>query len=301
MSLIMADLDLLRDINNTYGHLAGDAVLRGRRARSSASSCATTTSRPASAARSSRSCCRRPSRRRRSRSPSASAAPSPSTSSTSTPSSEPIHVTVSLGVASFPRDGNDANELVHQADLAVYRAKIQGRNRVVDASDEPVLAKAESAARRASPPCRRPAAAAGASRAAVLDAPRRRPPRTRAPATSRPHARVGPRFFSMPARLTILVGVIGTCGITIGLFAAMTAPGTDVAALLAIVALVGAAQALSIEVERTGTISVTAVGALAGAAIVGPRGALVTALTIAAVDWTRAAASSTSCSSTSAC
>ncbi|HWC32757.1 MAG TPA: GGDEF domain-containing protein, partial [Actinomycetota bacterium] len=29
MSVIMADLDLLRDINNSYGHLAGDAVLRG--------------------------------------------------------------------------------------------------------------------------------------------------------------------------------------------------------------------------------------------------------------------------------
>src|SRR5207237_8064634 len=29
MSLIMADLDLLRDINNTYRHLAGDAVLKG--------------------------------------------------------------------------------------------------------------------------------------------------------------------------------------------------------------------------------------------------------------------------------
>ena len=29
LSLIMADLDLLRDINNTYGHLAGDAVLKG--------------------------------------------------------------------------------------------------------------------------------------------------------------------------------------------------------------------------------------------------------------------------------
>jgi diguanylate cyclase (GGDEF)-like protein len=29
MSLIMADLDLLRNINNTYGHLAGDAVLKG--------------------------------------------------------------------------------------------------------------------------------------------------------------------------------------------------------------------------------------------------------------------------------
>ena len=29
LSLMMADLDLLRDINNNYGHLAGDAVLRG--------------------------------------------------------------------------------------------------------------------------------------------------------------------------------------------------------------------------------------------------------------------------------
>src|ERR671937_582391 len=29
MSVIMADLDLLRDINNSYGHLAGDAVLKG--------------------------------------------------------------------------------------------------------------------------------------------------------------------------------------------------------------------------------------------------------------------------------
>jgi GGDEF domain-containing protein len=29
MSLIMADLDLLREINNSYGHLAGDAVLKG--------------------------------------------------------------------------------------------------------------------------------------------------------------------------------------------------------------------------------------------------------------------------------
>jgi len=29
MSVIMADLDLLREINNSYGHLAGDAVLNG--------------------------------------------------------------------------------------------------------------------------------------------------------------------------------------------------------------------------------------------------------------------------------
>src|SRR4029078_5410825 len=29
VSLLLADLDLLREVNNTYGHLAGDAVLRG--------------------------------------------------------------------------------------------------------------------------------------------------------------------------------------------------------------------------------------------------------------------------------
>src|SRR5262249_57932883 len=29
LSLMMCDLDLLREINNDYGHLAGDAVLRG--------------------------------------------------------------------------------------------------------------------------------------------------------------------------------------------------------------------------------------------------------------------------------
>src|SRR5205085_12528117 len=29
LSVLVADLDLLRETNNTYGHLAGDAVLRG--------------------------------------------------------------------------------------------------------------------------------------------------------------------------------------------------------------------------------------------------------------------------------
>jgi len=40
-------------------------------------------------------------------------------------SSEPIRATLSVGVAGYPRDGHDANELVHKADLAVYRAKVQ--------------------------------------------------------------------------------------------------------------------------------------------------------------------------------
>jgi len=40
------------------------------------------------------------------------------------------HITVSIGVASFPDDSRDPIELVEMADSALYRAKSTGRNRV---------------------------------------------------------------------------------------------------------------------------------------------------------------------------
>lgn len=40
------------------------------------------------------------------------------------------HITVSIGVASFPDDSSDPIELVEMADSALYRAKREGRNRV---------------------------------------------------------------------------------------------------------------------------------------------------------------------------
>jgi diguanylate cyclase (GGDEF)-like protein len=39
-------------------------------------------------------------------------------------------ITVSMGVATFPEDGNDGSTLLHQADDALYQAKNSGRNRV---------------------------------------------------------------------------------------------------------------------------------------------------------------------------
>lgn len=39
-------------------------------------------------------------------------------------------VTVSIGAASFPGDGTEAEDLIDRADRAMYRAKAQGRNRV---------------------------------------------------------------------------------------------------------------------------------------------------------------------------
>ena len=43
--------------------------------------------------------------------------------------------TVSVGVASYPSDGSDPATMIEKADLALYKAKRAGRNRVVAHSD----------------------------------------------------------------------------------------------------------------------------------------------------------------------
>ena len=45
----------------------------------------------------------------------------------------PIPISASIGVAGFPFDGAQADDLVQAADRALYRAKLEGRNQVVSA------------------------------------------------------------------------------------------------------------------------------------------------------------------------
>ena len=279
MSLVMADLDLLRDINNTYGHLAGDAVLAGvakvfreqlreydvpARFGGEEFSILLPETRIKEALEIAE-------RIRR------AVAATPFEVSTS---SEPIRATVSIGVAGYPRDGSEANELVHQADLAVYRAKLQGRNRVVDSSEEALLAQPE---KRTSRVLTLPEETIEPVR--VLPPAVEVTPTVERRAASRPHAHSGPRFLWVGRNLAVFVGLVGVAGTATGVVASVMGGHLDVAGLLAILALVGVGQALSIEVERTGSISVSAVGALAGAAIIGPRAALALGVTMAAVEW----------------
>ena len=43
----------------------------------------------------------------------------------------PVRITLSLGLAVYPDHGADKGQLISRADQAMYRAKDQGRNRVV--------------------------------------------------------------------------------------------------------------------------------------------------------------------------
>lgn len=128
LALVFADMDHLRDVNNTYGHLAGDQALAAvalamqRAAPPDAMACrfggeefvlllpGYDKNRAATVAE----------RVRR----------AVAESTVQLESGESIRVTVSLGVAAYPVDAKTEEELIKAADEAVYEAKNSGRNRV---------------------------------------------------------------------------------------------------------------------------------------------------------------------------
>ncbi len=54
---------------------------------------------------------------------------------------EPIHVTVSGGIAVYPEDGEELGDLLRQSDVALYRAKAAGKNTIVSEWEERRLAR----------------------------------------------------------------------------------------------------------------------------------------------------------------
>jgi diguanylate cyclase (GGDEF)-like protein/putative nucleotidyltransferase with HDIG domain len=280
MSLIMADLDLLRDINNTYGHLAGDAVLRGiaqifraqlrhydvpARFGGEEFSILLPETAPEQALEIAE----------RIRRAVAEAAFEVETSS------EPIRATVSIGVAGFPRDATDANELIHQADLAVYRAKLQGRNRVLGVSDDTLLVANDRSQRLVAVP------EDGEHVVPLPRVPEAMPTVDRRDQPN-PKPVQGPRFLALSARLGLMVAAVSAAGFAAGVLGLVYGTTTDVVGLLTIVALVGIGQAVALTVSDEiggSSISLSAVGAIAGAALFGPRAGLALAITIAIVDW----------------
>jgi len=134
LSFLMGDLDLLRDINNRYGHLAGDVVLTGigeliktnvrefdHPSRFGGEEFAillpeTTLDEAYRMAE-------------RLRMAIANASFKVDTSP------NPIKATMSIGVSCFPENAISVQALAHAADLAVYQAKLNGRNQTARASE----------------------------------------------------------------------------------------------------------------------------------------------------------------------
>lgn len=136
LAFVMADLDLLRNINNTYGHLAGDAALAtvgqairemireydvaGRYGGEEFAILLPETN--------VEEACAFAERLRQY---------IESLAIPITTSDRSLRLTMSFGVACFPEDAPLAADLVHAADVAVYQAKLRGRNRVVASSSLP--------------------------------------------------------------------------------------------------------------------------------------------------------------------
>jgi diguanylate cyclase (GGDEF)-like protein/putative nucleotidyltransferase with HDIG domain len=273
LALLMIDLDLLREINNRYGHLAGDAVIRGiaevfrthlrhydvpSRFGGEEYSVLLPETSPEQALEIAE----------RIRATVASHRFAVETVA------EPIQATVSVGVACYPGDATDETELVHQADLAVYRAKLQGRNRVVAASAEFELMTTQTAVTTPIPEedgdYLAPLAAAS-HQAPVVE--RRRRARTQPL----------PRLRLQSRGLVGLVAAVTAAGIVAGGAALALGSSSDWIAIAVLAALTGAAQALALELED-GTLSVGAAGIIAAAGLVGGRGILPCALAAAVVE-----------------
>ena len=128
VSLIIVDIDFFKKFNDTYGHQAGDAVLRQvaqvlkKNVRTSDIVCryggeemsiilpnTNNTEARTNAERICKAVAEKPFKLN---------------------ATDESHVTISLGVATFPQDGEIPKDLIETADKGLYRAKENGRNQV---------------------------------------------------------------------------------------------------------------------------------------------------------------------------
>jgi diguanylate cyclase (GGDEF)-like protein/putative nucleotidyltransferase with HDIG domain len=285
LAMIMADLDLLRVVNNTYGHLAGDVVLAGigeairktirgndiaGRFGGEEFAIILPELQPAEAH----------ALAERIRLAIEALRFDVATSPT------PIRATMSLGVACFPADGDSTASLTQAADVAVYQAKLNGRNRVVMVADVPHSIKLEDPAQADQAVATFEAEAASQSHP-VNQAPMPAPAIVQSipagpadpPAIKRPQ----PNHSTEQTSSRVWMLVSGVVAISIGLtLLGFRAPHQlDLTALLMFAILAVSAELLQIDLYGTGTVSVSVGIAFAVALTSGLPGVAVVSAAIA--------------------
>jgi len=132
LSFLMIDLDYFKQYNDTFGHIAGDIVLRGV-----AGTLVAHFSRPGDLIcryGGEEFCVLLPDCPKAKAAGLAEALRKKIQSHEITLRRQKTHITISVGVASFPKDARLKEELIFKADGALYQAKEGGRNRVCLAS-----------------------------------------------------------------------------------------------------------------------------------------------------------------------
>ncbi len=264
LTVVMADLDLLRNINNSYGHLAGDVVLAGV-----AQILARSVREYDIVARfgGEEFAILMP------ETPPDQALPRiealrtviEAASFTVSTSLTPIRATMSFGLAGREHQGQAPNDLIHRADVAVYQAKLAGRNRVSLATAEGVALPSMPTAPVAAPlEAARPDYGAQPEPAAPTQPPA---------AAATPVVKVNAR----PA-WAIQVYIIAVAAVALSLLAGLLRPSGSFdwvgLALLAVMVLL--TEWLAIEIyARDTSISTAAAPLLAGALLFGPLGVLI--------------------------
>jgi diguanylate cyclase (GGDEF)-like protein len=266
LTVVMADLDLLRNINNKYGHVAGDIVLKGIAdllrlslreydivsrfgGEEFAILLGETTMRDAEGKleriRSAIEC-----------------------AEFQVPTSvDPIQVTMSFGVAERCA-GQTVLDLIHQADLALYQAKREGRNRVRVAHKIAKPGLVAVAAEQPEPVAVPP----DDDLAAVASHPAE--PRTVASREAQP---AQPIWMSE----ALIVAVALVAAAMFGLATGMHLPHTDWSGVTLFALLVFGAELLSVEIQaRDASVSTSVVPFVAGTLLFGPSAVL--AMSVAA-------------------
>ncbi|MFC5549862.1 diguanylate cyclase [Massilia aerilata] len=129
LSLVVLDVDHFKCVNDGFGHAAGDAVLRAiaQLVRQSIRYCDVACRYGGEELVILMPDCAQPDAARRAEALRADIAGAPPMNDGAGPDA----ITASFGVAEFPLHGPDADSLFRAADQAMYRAKREGRNRVV--------------------------------------------------------------------------------------------------------------------------------------------------------------------------
>jgi putative nucleotidyltransferase with HDIG domain len=194
---------------------------------------------------------------------------------------------MSLGVASFPIDGRTSTDLIHAADVAVYQAKLRGRNCVVCAFDVPRSVTLDDS-REDSGSASEYAAAYVTRSTSVAEEDTPTPaPKQPATADSRPRHPLT-RVYDSPLVLRLFLGATIAVAAVLTLWGFSVQPlpnpiGVVVFAVLAILA-----ELFQVNVYGFNTVSVSVAIIFASGLIAGLPGVAVTSAVVALTHYFRA-------------